>query len=129
MARIKAISRTRTAKTRQLQFVWRHKMMEDNGQTTDEKVVEVIDAGLYNRRGDAPDYFNAKLKLNGVLWVGNVVVTENASDWYLHGMDKDKAYDNVIDTRIRPRADGVPSERKGELHPPHRQFMAQCLTD
>ena len=96
MARIKAISRTRTAKTRQLQFVWRHKMMEDNGQTTDEKVVEVIDAGLYNRRGDAPDYFNAKLKLNGVLWVGNVVVTENASDWYLHGMDKDKAYDNVI---------------------------------
>ncbi len=150
MARIKAISRTRTAKTRQLQFVWRHKMMEDNGQTTDGKVVEVIDAGLYNRRGDAPDYFNAKLKLNGVLWVGNVVVTENASDWYLHGMDKDKAYDNVIlavvgnadtdiinsegqpvsvDTRIRPRADGVPSERKGELHPPHRQFMAQCLTD
>ena len=96
MARIKAISRTRTAKTRQLQFVWRHKMMEDNGQTTDGKVVEVIDAGLYNRRGDAPDYFNAKLKLNGVLWVGNVVVTENASDWYLHGMDKDKAYDNVI---------------------------------
>lgn len=96
MARIKAISRTRTAKTRQLQFVWRHKMMEDNGQTTDGKVVEVIDAGLYNRRGDAPDYFNAKLKLNGVLWVGNVVVTESASDWYLHGMDKDKAYDNVI---------------------------------
>ena len=96
MVRIKAIYRTRTAKTRQLQFVWRHKMMENNGQTTDGKDVEVLDAGLYNRRGDAPDYFNAKLKLNGVLWVGNVVVTENASDWYLHGMDKDKAYDNVI---------------------------------
>ena len=96
MVRIKAIYRTRTAKTRQLQFVWRHKMMENNGQTTDGKEVEVLDAGLYNRRGDAPDYFNAKLKLNGVLWVGNVVVTENASDWYLHGMDKDKAYDNVI---------------------------------
>ena len=96
MARIKAISRTRTAKTRQLQFVWRHKMMKNNGQTTDGKEVEVIDPGLHNRRGDAPDYFNAKLKLNGVLWVGNVVVTENASDWYLNNMDKDKAYDNVI---------------------------------
>ncbi len=96
MARIKAISRTRTAKTRQLQFVWRHKMMKNNGQTIDGKDVEVIDPGLFNRRGDAPDYFNAKLKLNGVLWVGNVVVTENASDWYLNMMDKDKAYDNVI---------------------------------
>ena len=96
MARIKAISRTRTAKTRQLQFVWRHKMMKNNGQTIDGKDVEVIDPGLFNRRGDAPDYFNAKLKLNGVLWVGNVVVTENASDWCLNNMDKDKAYDNVI---------------------------------
>lgn len=95
MARTKAISRTRTTITRQLQFVWRHKLVS-NGETTDGKVVEVIDAGLFNRRGDAPDYFNAKLRINDTLWVGNVVVTENASDWYLHGMDNDKAYDNVI---------------------------------
>ena len=155
------ISRTRTAKTRQLQFVWRHKLVS-NGETTDGKEVEVLDAGLFNRRGDAPDYFNVKLKLNGVLWVGNVVVTENASDWYLNGMDKDKAYDNVIlavvgnadtdiinseeqqchadggtagsckailDTRIRPRADTMPSERKREYHASHTPFMALCLTD
>ena len=95
MARTKAISRTRTTITRQLQFVWRHKLVS-NGETTDGKEVEVLDAGLFNHRGDAPDYFNAKLKLNGVLWVGNVVVTENASDWYLNNMDKDKTYDNVI---------------------------------
>ena len=95
MARIKVISRTRTTITRQLQFVWRHKLVA-NGETTDGKEVEVLDAGLFNRRGNAPDYFNVKLKLNGVLWIGNVVVTENASDWYLNNMDKDKAYDNVI---------------------------------
>ena len=71
-------------------------MMAENGRTTDGKEVEVIDAGLYNRQGNDPDFFNAKLKLNGVLWVGNVVVAENASDWYQHGMDKDNAYDNVI---------------------------------
>ena len=96
MARIKAISRTITAKTRQLQFVWRHKMMESNGQTTDGKDVEILDAGLFNRQGNAPDFFNAKLKINRTLWVGNVSVMENASDWYLYGMDKDKSYDNVI---------------------------------
>lgn len=95
MTRIKAISRTRTAKTRQLQFVWRHKLVS-NGETTDGKEVVILDAGLYNRRGDAPDFFNAKLRIDNTLWVGNVVVAENASDWYLHGMDKDKAYDNVI---------------------------------
>ncbi len=71
-------------------------MMADSGRTTDGKEVEVIDAGLHNRRGNAPDFFNAKLKLDGALWVGNVVVTEKASDWYLNGMDKDMSYDNVI---------------------------------
>ena len=96
MVRIKAINRIKTARTRLLQFVWRHKMMAENGRTTDGKDVEVIDSGLYNRQGRDPDFFNAKLKLNGVLWVGNVVVAENASDWYQHGMDKDNAYDNVI---------------------------------
>ena len=37
-------------------------MMAEDGQTTDGKAVEVIDAGLYNRRGKDPDFFNAKLK-------------------------------------------------------------------
>ena len=70
--------------------------MDASGQTTDGKSVEVIDAGLYNYQGNAPDFFNAKLRINSTLWVGNVSVLENASDWYLYGMDKDKSYDNVV---------------------------------
>jgi len=71
-------------------------MMAEDGQTTDGKAVEVIDAGLFNRRGKDPDFFNAKLRINSTLWVGNVSVMENASDWYQYGMDKDKSYDNVV---------------------------------
>ena len=89
MAKIKTINRTLTAKTRQLQFVWRHKLMTENGQTTDGKNVEVLDAGLYNRRGKDPDFFNAKLKLNGILWVGNVSVMENASETERYGNKND----------------------------------------
>ena len=70
--------------------------MDASGQTTDGKEVEVIDAGLYNYQGNAPDFFNAKLRINSTLWVGNVSVLENASDWYLYGMDKDNSYDNVV---------------------------------
>ena len=70
--------------------------MDANGQTTDGKSVEVIDAGLYNYQGNAPDFFNAKLRIDSTLWVGNVSVLENASDWYLYGMDMDKSYDNVV---------------------------------
>ena len=43
-----------------------------------------------------PDFFNAELKMNGTLWVGNVRVHTQASDWLLHRHDRDKAYDTVI---------------------------------
>ena len=79
-----------------LHYVWKHKlfplhrMMTTNGQT-----VEVIDSGLSNPNA-GPDFFNAKIKLNNVLWVGNVEIHLRASDWFRHHHDQDKAYDNVI---------------------------------
>ena len=64
-------------------------------QTTSGRPVEVIDPGLPNMNA-GPDFFNAKLKIDGTLWVGNVEVHTQASDWLLHRHDRDKAYDTVI---------------------------------
>ena len=82
-------------------------------QTTTGEPVEVIDAGLPNTNA-GPDFFNAKLKSGGTLWVGNIEVHTLASDWMRHGHDKDAAYDNVIlhvaetvDCEVF-RANGVP---------------------
>ena len=82
-------------------------------QTTTGEPVEVIDAGLPNTNA-GPDFFNAKLKIGGTLWVGNIEVHILASDWMRHGHDKDAAYDNVIlhvaetvDCEVF-RANGVP---------------------
>ncbi len=80
-----------------LHYVWKHKMWPLAPlSTTDGRSIEVIDVGLYNRRNAGPDFFNAKVKINGTLWVGNVEIHDRASDWYLHGHDHDSAYDNVI---------------------------------
>jgi len=64
-------------------------------KTTDGSPVEVIDPGLHNHNS-GPDFFNAKVKINQTLWVGNVEIHDKSSDWYLHGHDKDQAYDNVV---------------------------------
>ena len=79
-----------------LHYVWKHKLFPLTPlTTTDQRQVEVIDPGLHNRNA-GPDFFNAKLKINGTLWVGNVEIHDKASDWYLHAHDKDERYDNVI---------------------------------
>lgn len=79
-----------------LHYVWRHKIFPLSPlKTTTGCLVEVIDPGLPNRNA-GPDFFNAKLKIDGVVWVGNIEVHEQASDWMKHGHQHDKLYDSVI---------------------------------
>lgn len=79
-----------------LHYVWKHKIFPlQMLQTTSGQPVEVIDPGLPNTNA-GPDFFNAKLKIDGTLWVGNVEIHTQASDWQSHGHDRDRAYDTVI---------------------------------
>ncbi len=76
--------------------MWKHKLFP-LGQlaTSDGRNVEVIDTGLHNSNA-GPDFFNAKVRIGGTLWVGNVEIHDRSSDWYAHGHDRDAAYDNVV---------------------------------
>lgn len=79
-----------------LHYVWKHRLFTPTGlATTDGRKVEVIDPGLHNHNA-GPDFFNAKVKIDGTLWVGNVEIHERSSGWHAHGHDTDKAYDSVV---------------------------------
>lgn len=81
---------------RLLHYAWKHKMFPLAGmKTTTDLPVEVIDPGLPNSNA-GPDFFNAKVKIDGTLWVGNVEIHNRSSDWKRHGHHHDKAYDSVI---------------------------------
>lgn len=80
-----------------LHYCWKHRLLPPTGlTTTDGRAVEVVDPGLYNRRHAGPDFFNAKVKIDGTLWVGNVEIHQRASDWQAHGHQTDPRYDNVV---------------------------------
>ena len=85
-------------------------------ETTDGRMVEIIDPGLYNRRDAGPDFFNAKVRIGGTLWVGNVEIHDRASDWYQHGHDRDAAYDNVV-LHVVGVADSDVMNSRGEYLP------------
>ena len=65
-----------------LHYTWKHRMLPLGSlHTTDGREIEVIDPGLYNRTDSGPDFFNAKVKVDGILWAGNVEMHCRASDW------------------------------------------------
>ena len=79
-----------------LHYIWKHRILPlSELRTTDGRSVEVIDSGLLNMHA-GPDFFNAKVRIDGVMWVGNVEIHERSADWFLHGHDTDAAYNNVV---------------------------------
>lgn len=56
----------------------------------------VIYQGDYNAYESGPDFLNAKIEINGIIWIGNVELHVKSKDWFLHGHQNDRAYDNVI---------------------------------
>lgn len=79
-----------------LQYVWKHRLWSSEDMlTNDGRKVRVIDPGLLNT-DQGPDFFNAKVEIDGNMWVGNVEIHVRATDWQRHGHNNDKAYDSVI---------------------------------
>ena len=105
-----------------LHYVWKHKLFPLKVlQTTKGLPVEVIDSGLQNPNA-GPDFFNAKLKINGTLWVGNIEIHAHASDWLRHGHHCDKTYDSVI-LHVVGEADEEIARTNGEQIP---QLLLTC---
>jgi hypothetical protein len=62
--------------------------------TSGEKIVVQFQGKLNNHAG--PDFEEAKIRIEDTLLVGNVELHLKTSDWYKHGHQHNKAYDNII---------------------------------
>ena len=79
-----------------LHHIWKYKLFNHHELLTDEgESIEILHPGHHNM-DSGPDFFNAKIKINEILWAGNVEIHINSSDWKNHGHQADKAYENVI---------------------------------
>ena len=81
---------------RLLHYVWKNRLMPRQGLvTTDGQRVEVLSPGFHNKDA-GPDFFCADIVIDGEDWMGNVEIHTFSSDWYRHGHDHDKTYNNVV---------------------------------
>ncbi|HTM97449.1 MAG TPA: DUF2851 family protein [Pedobacter sp.] len=79
-----------------LHFIWQFKLYGVQQLYTEAgELIEVIQSGTLNKNA-GPDFLQAKLIINSTVWVGNIEIHINSSDWLVHRHQEDAAYDNVI---------------------------------
>ena len=120
-----------------LHYVWKHKILPLKSLlTTDGREVEIIDPGMHNTN-QGPDFFNAKLKIGGTLWAGNVELHLKSSDWFRHGHDSDPSYNNtilhvaqVVDCEVTTQEGTRPPQLRLDI-PAHlyQNYQELCQTD
>lgn len=79
-----------------LHYLWKFRKFEVlNLRTAQDESLVIIKVGEYLELA-GPDFFNAQIIIGNQKWAGNVEIHLKSSDWYLHGHEKNPAYENVI---------------------------------
>ncbi|MCX6310328.1 MAG: DUF2851 family protein [Bacteroidetes bacterium] len=79
-----------------LHYIWKTKQFAPADlKTTQGQEIEIVFPGDHNFNS-GPDFFNAQIKIEDMLWTGNVEIHIKASDWMKHKHQNDDTYNNVI---------------------------------
>ena len=99
-----------------LHYLWRQARFDLRDLvTTTGQTLSIQHFGTHNQDA-GPDFSGAQVRINGLQWAGNVEIHVNASEWYAHRHQHDRAYDNVVlhvvleeDRPVyRPNGDRIP---------------------
>ncbi len=78
-----------------LHFIWKQQAYTNDCITVSGKPFTVINPGEHNHNA-GPDFFNAKIKIDNTIWVGNIEIHTKSSEWDNHKHQNDPTYNNVI---------------------------------
>lgn len=79
-----------------LHYLWKfQKFSKAQLNSQNGEHIQIVQQGNHNHDA-GPDFFNAHIRIDNQLWVGNVEIHLKSSDWYAHHHETDTAYDNVI---------------------------------
>lgn len=79
-----------------LQFIWQYSLYDSaNMSSATGESISVQNPGKLNTNS-GPDFEEAKIRIGTTLLVGNVELHLKTSDWFKHGHQHNKSYDNII---------------------------------
>ncbi len=119
-----------------LHYVWRSRYYDGSRLRTQAgQPVQVLHPGRWNH-DQGPDFWEARLRIGGLAWHGQVELHLHSRDWYRHGHETDPLYNNVVlhvvlesDGRAVQRQDGscIPEVVLGPHIPPALLDRYQAL--
>ena len=79
-----------------IHYLWKYsKFIKLPLKTQKNKVINIIAVGIHNKNA-GPDFINAKIEIDEIIWAGNIEIHLKSSEWYAHRHHEDKAYESVI---------------------------------
>lgn len=75
-----------------LQIAWAHRLYTE---LHSQHRLEILDPGTHNQHAGA-DFLNAKIRIDGILWAGDVELHTHSSGWRAHRHELDEGYTSVI---------------------------------
>ena len=79
-----------------LHYLWKYSLYNpDELIDNDGNRIIVLHPGDYNR-DSGPDFFNARISIDGTIWAGNIEIHTRSSHFDNHGHQYDPAFNNVI---------------------------------
>jgi hypothetical protein len=111
-----------------LHYVWMHKLLPSRTlTTTDGKVIEILDPGQHNGN-QGPDFLNARIKTDDIIWAGNVEIHTSSSDWNKHKHHMDPVYNTTI-LHVVEKADSEIRTQSGQIVPQVTISVPQNIKD
>lgn len=99
-----------------LQYIWKFRYFNANELTgCNGERIEIVKPGIQNFN-QGPDFLDARIRINGTLWVGNVELHISSRQWNQHGHQNDENYKNVI-LHVVWRHDGDVKDKNGSVLP------------
>ena len=79
-----------------LQYLWNFKIFKHfDFKDIEGNPVEILDFGKWNTNS-GPDFLTAKIKINNIIFAGNIELHIKSSDWIFHNHSLDPNYQNII---------------------------------
>lgn len=79
-----------------LYFLWSNRLFNPSAlRLSSGESIDILHPGFRNT-GSGPDFIQAKIRIDGLIWAGSVEIHVLAGDWNKHGHQGDPAYNPVV---------------------------------